>query len=83
MPWLPKVLSVVPISAAIILLAASSSGCGEDCVESGTFRSVPCGEFDCCDSDARQAPSVTLGFQGCVCLSPRVGSNRGFRLTSP
>jgi len=88
MPWLPKVLSVVPISAAIILLAASSTGC-DDCKEVGEFVEERCPA--CCDADAT---CQAVGYVGdanrayvCTIIGApgSMNNNRGsgFRLTGP
>jgi hypothetical protein len=86
MPQLPKALSIATISAAIILLAASSTGC-DDCEETGVVVKDRCPA--CCDADAF---CVAVGYvgdanRGYGCVTTWYGGNivqgSGFRLTGP
>ena len=89
MTRLPKALSISAISAAIILLAASSSGC-EDCLETGVIVSdyqKSCNRNACCDADAS---CVAVGYvgdanRGYVCSGGSSNNSRGSssRLTGP
>jgi hypothetical protein len=84
MRWLAKGLSVAAIIAAIILLAASSSGCGEECLESGVLIGKECYNIVCCDAAAGCGRTVQYGFSGNTCSTRFSGSSgSGFRLTGP
>lgn len=84
MSLLSKALSFVLIVAAILALAATSSGCGEDCLETGVITGKACVNITCCDSAAGCGPTVQYGFSGNTC-SPSFSrsSGRGSRLTGP
>ena len=89
MTQLPKAVSIATISAAIILLAASSSGCDDDCEETGVIVKDRCPA--CCDADATcQAVGIVGDVnRGYVCTIIGVPSSKntsrrsGFRLTGP
>jgi hypothetical protein len=86
MPQLPKALSIATISAVIILLAASSSGC-DDCVESHVFVKEHCRDIACCDADVQCLTVGQVGYtnRGSICGDTYDIYSRGsgFRLTGP
>jgi len=84
MSSLPKAVSVATIVATILVLAAGSSGCGEDCLESGTLTGEECVNIVCCDAAAGCGRTVQYGFSGNTCSTRFSGSSgSGFRLTGP